>query len=105
MAYRAMADPTLAASMISASPAWTVQTDQEIVSLPNGDEVHAWRVQSDAPFAALGTEVQEMIVWLAPGHVVVGNQATVTVGGVQTTTLQQYTDWGVPVTIELPKTD
>jgi len=105
MAYRAMADPSVAASMISASPTWTVQTDQDVVSLPSGDEVHAWRVQSDAPFAALGTDVQEMIVWLAPGHIVVGNQATVTVGGVQTTTLQQYTDWGVPVTIELPKTD
>lgn len=101
-AYRAMADPSLAASMIAASPTWIVQTDQDLVTLPNGDEVHAWRVQSGAPFTTLGVEVQEMIVWLAPGHTVVGNQATVTVGGVQTTTLQQYTDWGVPVTIELP---
>jgi hypothetical protein len=65
--------------------------------------VHAWRLQADAPFAALGgAQVQEMIVWLASGHVVVGNQATVDVGGVQTTTLQQYSDWGAPVTVTPP---
>jgi hypothetical protein len=101
-AYRAAADPALGASMISAAPSWTVQTDQDVIALPDGSEVHAWRLQPDAPFAALGGQVLEMVVWLGPDHTVVGNQATVDVGGIQTTTLQQYTSWGVPVDIAPP---
>ena len=100
--YRAMADPSLAASLIASAPSWTVQPNQDQVTLPNGQSITAWRVQADAPFSALGTEVQQMVVWLTSQHTVVGNQATVSVGGMQTTTLQQYTDWGVPVKIEPP---
>lgn len=102
-AYRAASEPALGAALIAAAPSWTVQTAQDVVSLQDGSEVHAWRLQADEPFAALGgAQVQEMVVWLAPGHVVVGNQATVDVGGVQTTTLQQYSRWGYPVTIAPP---
>jgi hypothetical protein len=102
-AYRAASEPAVGAAMIAAAPSWTVQTAQDVVTLQDGSEVHAWRLQADEPFAALGgAQVQEMIVWLAPGHVVVGNQATVDVGGVQTTTLQQYSRWGLPVTIAPP---
>ena len=101
-AYQAAADPAAGRAMIAASSGWTVQTDQDVVALPDGSEVHAWRVQADQPFAALGAEVQEMVVWLTGAHAVVGNQATVSVGGVQTTTLQQYTRWGEPVEIAPP---
>lgn len=101
-AYRAMADPSVAAGFLSASASWTVQEDQDVITLPGGEEVLSWRVQSDAPFPAFGGEVQEMIVWLTSGHVPVGNQATVSVGGVQTTTSQQYSSWGMPVSIVPP---
>lgn len=101
--YRAFADPAAAASLLSSAPSWTVQTDQDTVTLPDGSDVRAWRLQADAPFSAAGVDISEMIVWLGEGHRVVGTQATGTFGGVQTTSLQQFTKWGEPVTIEVPK--
>jgi len=101
--YRAFADPSVAASLLSSAPSWTVQTGQDTVTLPDGSDVRAWRLQADAPFSAAGVDVNEMIVWLGEGHRVVGTQATGTFGGVQTTSLQQFTQWGEPVTIEVPK--
>ncbi len=101
--YRAFADPAAAASLLSSAPSWTVQTDQDTVTLPDGSDVRAWRLQADAPFSAAGVDISEMIVWLGEGHRVVGTQATGTFGGAQTTSLQQFTKWGEPVTIEVPK--
>ncbi|KTS04310.1 hypothetical protein [Microbacterium testaceum] len=101
--YRALADPAAAASLLASAPSWTVQTGQDTVALPDGTDVRAWRVQADAPFSAAGVDVSEMIVWLGEGHRVVATQATGTFGGVQTTSLQQFTRWGEPVTIEVPK--
>ncbi|WZH38246.1 MAG: hypothetical protein PIR02_06145 [Microbacterium enclense] len=101
--YRAFADPSAAASLLSSSPSWTVQTGQDTVALPDGTDVRAWRLQADAPFSAGGVEITEMIVWLGEGHRVVGTQATGTFGGVQATSLQQFTAWGEPVDIEVPK--
>jgi len=102
-AYRAFADPSAAASLISAASSWTVQTDQDAVDVPGEGQVQAWRLQSDAPFSALGTQVQDMIVWLSSAHVPVGTQATVSVGGVQTTTAQHFSRWGMPVSIATPQ--
>lgn len=101
-AYRAFADPSVAAALLSAAPGWTVQKDQDVVTLPDGD-VHAWRLQADAPFTMLGADVQEMTVWLTSSHVPVGNQATVSAGGIQTTTAQHYSGWGMPVSIVPPQ--
>ncbi|WP_240465540.1 hypothetical protein [Cellulomonas iranensis] len=101
-AYRTLADPSVSAGMIAMSPTYTVQPDQDVIDLVNGGEVHAWRLQSDAPSSMAGVDMQELIVWLADGHVVVGTQGTGTFGGVQTTTVQQFTDWGVPVVVEPP---
>ncbi|MBF4563139.1 hypothetical protein ITJ43_13455 [Microbacterium sp. VKM Ac-2870] len=102
-AYRAAADPTVAASFISSAPSWTVQKDQDLVTLPDNSQVSAWRLQADAPFTMLGADVQEMVVWLSSAHVPVGNQATVSVGGIQTTTSQHYSGWGMPVSIATPQ--
>jgi len=102
-AYRAAADPTVASSLISSAPSWTVQKDQDLVDLPDDSRVSAWRLQADAPFTMLGAEVQEMTVWLTSAHVPVGTRAAVSVGGIQTTTTQHYSGWGMPVTIATPQ--
>lgn len=102
-AYRAAADPTVAASFISSAPSWMVQKDQDLVTLPDNSQVSAWRLQADAPFTMLGADVHDMVLWLSSAHVPVGNQATVSVGGIQTTTSQQYSGWGRPVTIATPQ--
>jgi len=102
-AYRAAADPAVASSFISSAPSWTVQKDQDLVDLPDNSRVSAWRLQADAPFTMLGADVQEMTVWLTSAHVPVGTQASVSVGGIQTTTTQHYSGWGMPVTIATPQ--
>jgi hypothetical protein len=102
-AYRAFADPSATASLISSAPSWTVQKDQDLVDLPDGTQVRAWRVQADAPFSAVGADVQEMTLWLTSGHVPAGVQATVSVAGTQTTTTQHFSGWGMPVSIATPQ--
>ncbi len=102
-AYRAFADPSATTAVISASASWTVQTDQDVLTLPDDTEVPAWRLQSDAAFTAVGADVQEMVVWLTSAHVPVGVQATASVGGIQTTTVQHYYGWGTPVAITTPQ--
>ena len=102
-AYRAFADPSVAASLISASGAWTVQAEAELDDLPGAGRERAWPVQAGGPFSALGTEVQEMTVWLSSSHVPIGVRATVSVGGIETTTVQRYSAWGMPVDIALPQ--
>ncbi|REC98104.1 hypothetical protein DEU35_2605 [Microbacterium sp. AG157] len=101
--YRAFADPTASAALLAAAPGWTVQPDQDAVSLPDGTEVRAWRVRADGPFSASGVEVKDMTVWLGAGHRVVAIQQTGAFGGIETTTMQQFTAWGEPVKIEVPK--
>lgn len=102
-AYRAFADPSAAASLIASAPSWTVQKDQDLVDLPDGTQVRAWRVQADAPFSAAGADVQEMTLWLTSGHVPAGVQATVSAAGTQTTTTQHFSGWGMPVSIATPQ--
>ncbi|TGY33259.1 hypothetical protein E5344_14510 [Microbacterium laevaniformans] len=102
-AYRAFADPSATASLISSAPTWTVQKDQDVVDLPDGTQARAWRVQADAPFSAVGADVQEMTLWLTSGHVPAGVQATVSVAGTQTTTTQHFSGWGMPVSIATPQ--
>lgn len=102
-AYRAFADPSATASLISSAPTWTVQKDQDLIDLPDATQARAWRIQADAPSRALGVDVQEMTLWLTSAHVPVGVQATATVGGVQTTTTQHFSGWGMPVTIATPQ--
>lgn len=102
-AFRSYADPSVAAGFIASAPSWTVQPGREAVTFPDGSTVSAWRVQVDAPFSANGATVNDMVIWLGDGHRVIGNQATVDVGGTSTTTLQQYTRWGEPVTITPPQ--
>lgn len=101
--YRAFADPSAAAALLAAAPGWTVQSDQDTVSLPDGTEVRAWRVRADGSFSASGVAVKDMTVWLGEGHRVVAIQETGSFGGIETTTMQQFTAWGEPVNIEVPK--
>jgi len=102
-AYRAFVDPSAAAALLAAAPGWTVQPDQDTVSLPDGTDVRAWRVHADGSFSAFGVEVKDMTVWLGQGHRVVAIQQTGAFGGIETTTMQQFTAWGEPVRIEVPK--
>lgn len=104
-AYRAAADPSMTAAMIGSvgSVGWEVQPDQDVLTQEDGTGLHAWRLEATEPFDALGARVVEMVVWLGSDHTVAGNQATVDVGGIQTTTVQRYSRWGLPVTIEPPR--
>lgn len=101
--YRAFADPSAAAALLAAAPGWTVQPDQDTVSLPDGTEVRAWRVRANGSFSASGVDVKDMTVWLGEGHRVVAIQETGSFGGIETTTMQQFTGWGEPVKIEVPQ--
>lgn len=100
--YRAAADPRVTANLVAASAGWQEQTAQDVISLDNGVDQPAWRLQVLEPFTWAGLTVQEMILWMADGHVVVGTQGTSDAGGVLSTTTQHFYDWGEPVSIEPP---
>jgi hypothetical protein len=73
-----------------------VQKDQDVVDLPDGTQVRAWRAGRRALQRRRRRRAGDDAVADA-GHVPAGVQATVSVAGTQTTTTQHFSGWGMPV--------
>lgn len=97
--YRIFADPSMTADLIAASRTWRVDAELARRTQPDGERVEAHRIVSAAPFRWHDIPVEEFVVWFAPDWTPVGTQASIRLGGMVSTSAQDFYDLGEPVTI------